>query len=376
MYIGVHKPSASNGGNKGSSSDLTDYLSKEDKSKLDYITDDSLAEFKNFYDKDNNELNVFEATEIIDNHSKGLEKSDTKFFMLTINPSDKELDHLKNISDKEANNTNQNSDDVFNKNLMNYTRLVMDEYAKNFGREINGKPLNVDDLNYVARIENERTYKYNDPKVIHNKEVSKTNEGEYFRNSKNEIIKEGMKKDGNNEHIHVIVSRYDASKTLKLSPHAIAKTSNDNHIVNGQNVTIGFSHVDFKINSEKAFDNAFDYDRSKDKSTSNSIENAKSDNKNSLTDLLSKGNSIISKQGQVDTINLAETVGKIAVSLVTNPANAVKNIAEAGKEQFKAVALPDVDSNPIKEAQQKLDLKQQAKEKVKSAITSGGLDKD
>ena len=78
----------------------------------------------------------------------------------------------------------------------------------------------------------------------------------------------------------------------------------------------------------------------------------------------------------IDTINLAETVGKIAVSLVTNPADAVKNIAEAGKEQFKSVALPDVDSNPIKEAQQKLDLKQQAKEKIKSAITSGGLDKD
>lgn len=376
MFIGVHKPSSSNGGNKGSSSDLTDYLSKEDKSKLDYISDESLAEFKNFYDKDNNELNVFEATELIDKHSKGLEKSDTKFYMITINPSDKELEHLKNISNKEAENTGQNSDDIFNKNLKIYTQLVMDEYAKNFGRELNGKPLSVENLNYVARIETERTYKHNDKDVLHNKEVSKTNEGEYLRNSKNEIIKEGMKKEGNNEHIHVIISRYDASKSMKLSPTSNSRGESDKHVLNGNQVQVGFNRKEFSINCQKAFDKEFQYERPKENTTEHLFNKSSNKNESSLTDMLSKGNSIISKQGQVDTINLAETVGKIAVSLVTNPANAVKNIAEAGKEQFKAVALPDVDSNPIKEAQQKLDLKQQAKEKVKSAITSGGLDKD
>lgn len=374
MYVKVNKPSSNNGGNKGSCSVLTDYLSKEDKSKLDYITDESLSEMKNFYDKDNNEINVFEATEIIDKHSKGLEKSDTKYYMITINPSDKELEYLKNISDKEAKKTNQDSNDVFKNNLMNYTRNVMNEYAKNFDRELNGRPLNVDDLNYVARIETERTYKYNDPAVRFNKENAKTQEGEYLRNSKGQIIKEGMKKEGNNEHIHVVVSRYDASKSMKLSPASNSKGESENHVLNGNKVQVGFNRNEFSINSQKAFDLQFDYERSKEFTTERSLENY--NNQKSLSDALSKGGSIIGKDGEINAINLAQKVSFLTSNLMTDPITSVKNIAEAGKEQFKSVAIPELDSNPIKEAQQKLDLKQQTKDTVKSAITSGGLDRE
>jgi hypothetical protein len=95
-----------------------------------------------------------------------------------------------------------------------YTRDVMDEYAKNFGKELRGE-----DLLYYA-------------KIHHNREE-----------------KEGM-------HAHVIVSRKSKNNKIKLSP----KT---NHRSTGRSGTVrsSFDRTNFFKNCEDEFDRKFNYER-------------------------------------------------------------------------------------------------------------------
>ncbi|MDG1821034.1 MAG: pantoate--beta-alanine ligase, partial [Methylophilaceae bacterium] len=41
--------------------------------------------------------------------------------------------------------------------LKKYTRAIMNDYATSFNREINGKPITVDDIKYFAKIEHQTT---------------------------------------------------------------------------------------------------------------------------------------------------------------------------------------------------------------------------
>jgi hypothetical protein len=112
----------------------------------------------------------------------------------------------------------------------------MDAYAKNFKREgINSH----EDLVWFAKLENYRYYSYKDPEV------------------KRGLKKRGERKAGEQLHIQVIVSRKDATNTIKLSPMNTSRGKNEQHSKKmGQ-----FDRVAFKQSGEGLFDSLFEFDR-------------------------------------------------------------------------------------------------------------------
>jgi Family of unknown function (DUF5712) len=113
----------------------------------------------------------------------------------------------------------------------------MDEYAKNFNRGITGES-----LVYFGKVEHNR---------YHGRDSAEVKEGLY---------KAGDKKEGLQTHVHVVVSRMDESKKIRLSPMANAK--NSKNIINGKEVQIGFDRMKFVQSCERSFDTNFDYKRS------------------------------------------------------------------------------------------------------------------
>ena len=112
----------------------------------------------------------------------------------------------------------------------------MDPYAQNFKREgVNSH----EDLVWFAKLENYRYYTYNDPEV------------------KQGLKKRGERKEGEQLHVQVIVSRKDATNTIKLSPMNTSRGRNEEHSKKmGQ-----FDRVAFKLCGETLFDELFEFDR-------------------------------------------------------------------------------------------------------------------
>lgn len=74
-----------------------------------------------------------------------------------------------------------------------------------------------------------------------------------------QVVEPGMKKEGSQSHIHIIVSRKDASNSYSLSPGSKYKASEVK--MHGKMVKRGFERDRFIQNSEKAFDRLFQYNR-------------------------------------------------------------------------------------------------------------------
>ncbi len=276
MYVKIHKPD-DYFGNRGSSGQLIAYLEKENPGK-------EAVEQEQFFDHYQDQVPAHKAELILDTNHKGLSADDSKFHMVTLNPSEKELEFL---GDKPAGTEGAASNEL----LREYTRAVMDQYAESFNRKIDGRPLEGGDLVYFAKIENERTYK---PQEIqykesysHNqgirKEITKLKrelreqsditgrskariekkisvlEGQYQRDKGGVVILPGNAKKGLNTHVHVVVSRRDKQQRLKLSPLANSRGSQNK--LNGKNVQIGFNRSEFVNKAERIFDKKFAYDR-------------------------------------------------------------------------------------------------------------------
>lgn len=162
----------------------------------------------------------------IDSNIAKLGKDDAKFFLLNISPSQKEIAFLKE----------QYGEDGVKDQLKGFAVRVMDAYAQNFKRDgIDGH----EDLVWFAKLENYRYYTHNDPEV------------------KQGIKKRGDCKEGEQMHVQVIVSRKDATNTVKLSPQNTSKGKNVEHSKKmGQ-----FDRVAFKQSGESLFDNLFEFDR-------------------------------------------------------------------------------------------------------------------
>ena len=141
-------------------------------------------------------------------------------------------------------------------------------------RKLEGK-----DLMWFGKIETERSYSYKDKQVLENRETMKqikelkaqlkpdTNKIKELENQlhrdkhSGEIIKEGLKKQGNQTHIHIVVSRHDKTSVnpkdkVSMSPMANQK---DSQIQNGAKV--GFNRDNFFQKTEEIFDKKFSYDR-------------------------------------------------------------------------------------------------------------------
>lgn len=241
-----------------------EYLTKEDRENEEEIK-------SYFFHNDNQEISVEEAYKMIDDNKGSHSKEASKFYMINLSPSPKELAHIenqvneiidklefKNEADKEiAKDINMK---LF---LQEYVNHSMSLYAQNFERNIT-----IDDLVYVAKIEKERTYKEDDKEVIQNRkiysEIRKNPEKELLERFKltqsGQVIKSGLKKEGLNYHAHVIVSRYEKNQEQKkkrsFSPMSKAKKSRG---LNGADV--GFDRNRFRQNMEKDFDIMFNYKR-------------------------------------------------------------------------------------------------------------------
>jgi hypothetical protein len=205
--------------NKGSSSGLVHYLEKENR----------------IYNKDEPEywfnggqvrVDPYEAMRTIDNNIAKLGKDDAKFFLLNISPSQKEINFLKE----------QYGEDGAKDQMKGFAVRVMDAYAQNFKREGISSH---EDLIWFGKLENYRYYTHNDPEV------------------KQGTKKRGDRKEGEQMHVQVIVSRKDATNKIKLSPMNTSRGKNEDHSKKmGQ-----FDRVAFKQSGETLFDELFEFDR-------------------------------------------------------------------------------------------------------------------
>lgn len=175
--------------NTGSCSALVNYLNKENR-------EFQLVDNELFFDQYRNNVTSKEVLNAIDSNHKGLKRNTPKFHSLVIAPTVQELYHIRQSTE----------------NMKEYTRVVMEEYAKNFNLA-NGKQLSSDNLVWFAKLERMR---------------------------KGELTAGSM-------HVHIIASARDRSQSITLNPN-----------VNNRN---RFNRVRFSMNSERAFDKMFGFKR-------------------------------------------------------------------------------------------------------------------
>lgn len=213
-YVNVTKSEA--GGNTGSSSGLVAYLEKENLHQPQ-------THQERWFNQERDNIRPEEVQKGIDTNVAKLKKTEAKFFLVNISPSEKELAHLGNDPKK----------------LKEYAREVMDQYAQNFKKGIGGE-----DLRYYGKVEYNRYYKFTDAEV----QAGDRKRGEI--------------KEGNHLHVQVIVSRKDHENQMLLSPLNNSSGRNQTHSQKfGQ-----FNQVNFKQSAEQAFDRGFNYQREKEES--------------------------------------------------------------------------------------------------------------
>ncbi|MGJ8762048.1 MAG: MobB family relaxase [Polaribacter sp.] len=264
MYITI-TPQKTGGNYSQSSADFVKYLEKENEG----LDQESMEHFFNQYD---DEIFAEEVVNSIDKNTGKLKKNEPKFYSITVSPSKYELRKLQNN----------------HQDLKKYTRAIMKDYVASFNREINGKPITINDIKYYAKIEQQRRFKGTDKQVKENqpyatkilklKNEIRNIEGGRAEGSINKLKKDirkleeqaahqqegkrivqGMKKAGNQSHIHIIVSRKDASNSISLSPGSKYKASEVK--MHGKLVKRGFDRNQFFESAEKSFDKTFGYER-------------------------------------------------------------------------------------------------------------------
>ncbi len=242
--------------------DYVNYLEKENEGKH--------PEFQeHFFDQDNDEVSPETVISEIDGNSKKLRKRDPKFYSIVVSPSAKELKHI-------------NNDPAL---LRQYTRELMKDYAASFYRD---RKVTVHDIKYYAKIEQERTFRGFEKMVQenapHRKEIAKLQHdmakiqrGELKGNLKKilrkidrlvaeaphkingELVAKGMKKEGFQAHVHIIVSRKDVTNTYSLSPNSQHRKNVT--FLNGKEQKQGFDRNKFFDAAEQRFDKTFAFER-------------------------------------------------------------------------------------------------------------------
>lgn len=222
-----------------------------------------------FFDQTENAIPPEKVISEIDGNTAKLKKHEPKFYSLVVSPSQRELKQISNDA----------------KALRKYTREIMKDYAASFYRD---RTVTVDDIKYYAKIEHERSFRGFEKQVQENapyrkqiaklrNDLAKVERGALQGNPKTiqqeihrltqeaphkingQMIVEGMKKEGAQSHIHIIVSRKDVTNTYSLSPGSKFKASET--ILHGKKVKQGFHRDQFYQAAEKTFDRMFAYDR-------------------------------------------------------------------------------------------------------------------
>lgn len=264
MYITI-SPQKLNTTYSQSVSDFVAYLEKENEG-----VDKEYQEL--FFNQYSDAITPNEVIHQIDTNTSKLKKTEPKFYSLTVSPSAAELKHLQEHP----------------ATLKEYTKELMKTYVSSFNREIHGKPITINDITYFAKIEHQRSYKGTDKHIRENQayatqilklknEVREIVGGRQVGNIQaiqqkidqlekeaphqlnGKRIVQGTLKPGNQSHIHIIVSRKDASNTVSLSPGSKYKASEV--VFNGKKVKRGFDRDAFFHRAEKTFDNLVNYQR-------------------------------------------------------------------------------------------------------------------
>jgi len=264
MYITI-TPQKLGGNYAQSSADFVGYLEKENEGLNE-------SNKEHFFNQHREGITAEKVVKEIDENTAKLKKKEPKFYSITVSPSSYELKRLQNSRE----------------DLKKYTREVMKDYVSSFHREINGRPIHIRDIKYFAKIEHQRFFKGTDKQIIENQafatkilqlknEIRQIERGSlegsisirqkeinhlehqapHQQNGKR--IVQGMSKDGNQSHIHIIVSRKDASNAYSLSPGSKYKASDVK--MNGKWVKRGFDRDRFFKEVEKTFDRTFGYQR-------------------------------------------------------------------------------------------------------------------
>ena len=254
MYIAI-TPQNLGSTYQSSVGDYVAYLEKENEER------DILSQ-EHFFNQYSNEISPEKVIAEIDGNTAKLKKTEPKFYSLVISPSQRELRAIQNDSQV----------------LKKYTRAIMKDYADAFYRD---KPVSVDDIKYFAKIEHQRTYRGHEKQIKENapfrkeivqleNDIRKVIRGEIKGDVKKlqkridklhrqaphkvdgKMLAVGMQKEGLQTHIHIIVSRKDATNTFSLSPGSKYKASEAEF--NGKLVKRGFNRVQFTEAAEKTFD--------------------------------------------------------------------------------------------------------------------------
>ncbi|WP_318309294.1 MobB family relaxase [Flagellimonas crocea] len=261
MYIAITRQQL--GDNfRGSARDFVNYLEKENEGK-------EPEQQEGYFNQEENNIDAERVIAEIDANTAKLKKREPKFYSLVVSPSQRELKHIGNNTEK----------------LREYTQEVMQAYAASFYRD---RKVTVKDILYFAKLERERTYSEKDREVKENQahaskilemqhRVRAIKEGreqgdiaqlqeriqvlerEAPHQQNGKRIVPGMVKEGHQSHIHIIVSRMDRTNTHSLSPGSKFRTSETT--LHGQPVKQGFDRDKFYRAAEKTFDKQFGYRR-------------------------------------------------------------------------------------------------------------------
>ncbi|SFF02024.1 DUF5712 family protein [Spirosoma endophyticum] len=227
--------------NKGSSARLVNYLEKENVSSLS-------TENEYFFSVDRDKCNKWEVIQQIDNNAKSqkIEKNQDRFFSIIIAPSQAELAQIGNDSGK----------------LKEFTRSAMENYASGFcNYQGESRGVESKDLVWYAKIEHERKYTSLDAEV------------------KEGLAEKGQLKEGDQRHIHIIVSRCEGRENRYILESELKRQKQEQtaHLCPNVNNPIIFSRDAFYRATEQTFDKLFTYERKLEESYDycNAIKNGK-----------------------------------------------------------------------------------------------------
>ncbi|RZM11957.1 MAG: molybdopterin-guanine dinucleotide biosynthesis protein MobB [Pedobacter sp.] len=217
MYTNI--TDSETGNNQGSSCQLVHYLDKENRVFPE-------MEKQMWFNGSEDDIESYKVRTALDGNIRRLCKGDSKFFLVNISPSQKEIGFL----------VSEYGEDEAKECLKDYAVRMMDEYARNFKRP--GIESN-ENLLWFGKLEHFRYYGFRDAEV------------------KSGQVKAGSLKPGSNWHLQLIVSRKDITNSVKLSPMNKSRGKNAEHSLKlGQ-----FDRTTFKMTGEKVFDEMFGFER-------------------------------------------------------------------------------------------------------------------
>ncbi len=186
--------------NTGTSEGVINYLQHEDFKRMQ-----EGRKIEHFFSHAEDRVNPQEAISRIDTNRKGLKAKETKFYVITVAPSAKELARMGATKQEQA------------EAMKNYIRReVMPRYAEGFKKDIKA-----DDLVYFAKIHFERD-----------------------------------ERDGEDLHAHIIVSHKTKNNGKAISPNTNHTGKKNTGVVKG-----GFDRKDWFKGCEQGFDKMFSYNR-------------------------------------------------------------------------------------------------------------------